>query len=85
MTAAWSGHETATELATPEQAAAAATGGEGMAQTVGILVGAIVMFGVAAFMPFVLFRLLPMAEGAMVAQGIKGGPLRAAQQGATRP
>ena len=38
------------------------------------------MFGIAAFMPFVLFRLLPMAEAAMVSQGIKAGPMRAAQQ-----
>jgi hypothetical protein len=79
LVAAWPGGEP-TEIATPEAAAGTASGGGSVAQTVGLLVGAVVMFGVAAFMPFVLFRLLPIAEGAMVAQGIKAGPMRAAQQ-----
>lgn len=78
MNASWDGGQATTELATPEQAAAAAEAS--VSGQIGILVSAIVMFGVAAFMPFVLFRLLPMAEGALVAQGIKSGPLRGAQQ-----
>jgi hypothetical protein len=78
LVAAWPG-ENATEIATPEMAAGAA-GETKLAHTVGLLVGAVVMFGIAAFMPFVLFRLLPMAEAAMVSQGIKAGPMRAAQQ-----
>ncbi|HYZ99352.1 MAG TPA: hypothetical protein VE575_11415, partial [Acidimicrobiales bacterium] len=68
-----------TELATPEQAAASAAS---VAQTVGLVVGAVVMFLVAAFMPFVLFRLLPIAEAALVSHGVGSAPVRAAQQGA---
>jgi hypothetical protein len=80
LVAAWPGEE-GTEIATPEMAAASSGGaGAGLAQTVGLLVGAVVMFGIAAFMPFVLFRLLPVAEAALVSQGIKAGPMRAAQQ-----
>jgi hypothetical protein len=81
LVAAWPG-DTGGEIATPELAAGTGSGpdGGGVAQTVGLLVGAVVMFGVAAFMPFVLFRLLPIAEGALVSQGIKAGPMRAAQQ-----
>ncbi|MGH9213035.1 MAG: hypothetical protein ACRD2C_20545 [Acidimicrobiales bacterium] len=79
LAATWPGTSQATEMTTPEQAAAQLD--QSVAQTVGILVGAIVMFCVAAFMPFVLMRLLPVAEGAMVAQGIKGGPFRAAYMG----
>jgi hypothetical protein len=78
LVAAWPG-EDAPEIATPEMAAGVADG-TNVAHTVGLLVGAVVMFGIAAFMPFVLFRLLPMAEAAMVSQGIKAGPMRAAQQ-----
>lgn len=78
LVAAWPG-EDAPEIATPEMAAGVADG-TNVAHTVGLLVGAVVMFGIAAFMPFVLFRLLPMAEAAMVSQGIKAGPVRAAQQ-----
>ena len=72
MVAAWGGESTPTEITTPEAAAAASADGGGLSENVGVLVGAIVMFGVAAFMPFVLFRLLPMAEGALVAQGVEG-------------
>ena len=70
-----------TAVTTPEQAAATTATGSDIAQTVGVLVGAVVMFGIAAFMPFVLFKLVPIAEGALVAQGIKSGPLRAGMQG----
>jgi hypothetical protein len=80
LVAAWPAGEP-TEIATPEAAAGTGAGvGAGVAQTLGLLVGAVVMFGVAAFMPFVVFRLLPIAEGALVSQGIKAGPMRAAQQ-----
>jgi type IV secretion system protein TrbL len=80
LVAAWPG-EDGTEIATPEMGASTGGGaGPGVAHTVGLLVGAVVMFGIAAFMPFVLFRLLPIAEAALVSQGIKAGPMRAAQQ-----
>jgi hypothetical protein len=80
LVAAWPG-DGGTEIATPELAAGTGAGaGPGVAHSVGLLVGAVVMFGIAAFMPFVLFRLLPIAEAALVSQGIKAGPMRAAQQ-----
>jgi hypothetical protein len=75
MTSMWDA--SGTELATPEQAAA---GPEAWTAIVGILLSSIVMFAVAAFMPFVLFKLLPVAEAATVATGVKSGPLRGAQQ-----
>lgn len=75
MTSMW--EASGTELATPEQAAA---GSESWTAIVGILLSSIVMFAVSAFMPFVLFKLLPVAEAATVASGVKSGPLRGAQQ-----
>jgi hypothetical protein len=47
---------------------------------VGVLLAATAIFGLACFSPFVVLRLLPIVEGAAVAQGVRGGPLRAAQQ-----
>src|SRR5262245_3420895 len=66
MVAAWGGGSSPTALVTPEAAAAARADGGGLSENVGVLVGAIVMFGVAVFMPFVLYRLLPIAEAALV-------------------
>jgi hypothetical protein len=43
-------------------------------------VAATAAFGVAAFSPLLVARLLPIAEAAVVAQGIRGGPVRAGQQ-----
>lgn len=70
-----------TAIPTPEQAAVQAQ--QSTAHSVGVLVSAITMFCVAAFMPFVLFRLLPMAEAASVAHGIRGAPFRGAHLGAS--
>jgi len=75
MTSMW--EASGTELATPEQAA---VGSDGWTAIVGILLSSIVMFAVSAFMPFVLFKLLPVAEAATVASGVKSSPLRGAQQ-----
>ncbi len=75
MTSMWESSGTA--LATPEQAAA---GSDSWTAIVGVLLSSIVMFAVAAFMPFVLFKLMPVAEAATVASGVKSGPLRGAQQ-----
>jgi hypothetical protein len=50
-------------------------------QAVGILLASTAAFGVAAFMPFFVVKLLPLAEDAAVAQGLRSGPIRAAQQG----
>src|SRR4051794_40943222 len=45
-----------------------------------LLVGA-VLLGLAAFSPFLILKLIPLAEGALLAQGISRGPVRAAQSG----
>lgn len=55
--------------------------GGSVTQAVGILLAAAAAFGVAAFSPLLVARLLPITEAALVAQGVKGGPVRAGQQG----
>lgn len=45
-----------------------------------LLVGAVIL-ALAAFAPFIVLRLIPVAEAALVAQGVSRGPLRAAQSG----
>lgn len=54
--------------------------GGSVAQAVGILLAATAAFGVAAFSPLFVARLLPITEAAVVASGIRGGPARAGQQ-----
>lgn len=68
----------------------AALGGAGSAGTDGsiateaggsvgtLLVGA-VLFGLAAFSPFLILKLVPVAEAALVAQGVSRGPFRSTQ------
>lgn len=68
----------------------AALGGAGSAGTDGsiateaggsvgtLLVGA-VLFGLAAFSPFLILKLVPVAEAALVAQGVSRGPFRTTQ------
>jgi hypothetical protein len=46
----------------------------------GLLVGA-VLLGLAAFSPFIVLKLVPVAEAALVAQGVSRGPWRATQAG----
>jgi hypothetical protein len=46
-----------------------------------LLIGA-VLLGLAAFAPFLVLRLIPLAEAAVVAHGISRGPMRAATSGA---
>ena len=46
----------------------------------GTLFSGLVIFGLAAFAPFVLLKLFPAAEAAVVAQGVSRGPMRATQQ-----
>jgi type IV secretion system protein TrbL len=55
--------------------------GGSVTQAVGILLAAAASFAVAAFSPLLIARLLPLTEGAVVAQGVKGGPVRAGRQG----
>jgi hypothetical protein len=49
------------------------------AATVGVVLTAAAAFGVAAFSPFLIHRLLPLTEAAAVAQGASGGPARASR------
>lgn len=59
--------------------------GEGFASDAGASVGTLlvgtVLLGLAAFSPFVVLKLVPIAEAALVAQGVSRGPARATQTG----
>lgn len=46
----------------------------------GILLAAMAAFGVSAFSPLLITKLMPITEAAVVAAGIKGAPVRTAQQ-----
>jgi hypothetical protein len=50
------------------------------ANVASLLVGA-VLLGLAAFSPFIVLKLVPVAEAAIVAQGVSRGPWRATQTG----
>src|SRR5207248_4897134 len=63
----------------PPEVVAAHPGGS-VTQAAGILLAAAAAFGVAAFSPLLIARLLPLTEAALVASGIRGGPVRAGQQ-----
>ena len=52
----------------------------GLAEFSTMVVG-IITFGMAAFMPFVLLKLVPIVEAAVIAQSIQSGPVRALQTG----
>jgi hypothetical protein len=67
-----------TALPRPEVVAESPGGSVG--QAVGILLAASAAFGVAAFSPLLVTKLLPFTEAAVVASGIRGGPARAGQQ-----
>ncbi|HEY3673037.1 MAG TPA: hypothetical protein VGN51_19015 [Acidimicrobiia bacterium] len=54
--------------------------GGAVAANAGTLFSGLVIFGLAAFAPFVLLKLFPAAEAAVVAQGVSRGPMRATQQ-----
>jgi hypothetical protein len=54
--------------------------GGSVAQAVGILLAAMAAFGVAAFSPLMIAKLLPVTEAAVVAAGVGSAPLRAGQQ-----
>lgn len=68
----------------PPTAAASAAGVDGSdAATVtaaaGVLLAGLATFCVACFSPFVVLRLFPVVESAVVAQGLRNGPARSAQ------
>ena len=52
----------------------------GLAEFSTMVVG-IITFGLAAFMPFLVIRLIPIVEAAVIAQGIHSAPMRLAQSG----
>ena len=54
--------------------------GGSVTQAFGILLAAMAAFGVSAFSPLLITKLMPITEAAVVAAGIKGAPLRTAQQ-----
>jgi hypothetical protein len=56
------------------------TVGNGLAEF-GTLVVGIITFGLAAFMPFLVIKLVPIVEAAAIAQGVHSAPVRAAQTG----
>ena len=66
--------------ALPEPEVFAEDPGGSVTQAVGILLAAGAAFGVAAFSPLLIAKLLPLTESAVVAQGIRSGPARAGQQ-----
>lgn len=67
---------TVSEITPPEGAG----NGSSAAQTLGLVVAAMAMFAIATFMPFVVMRLLPITEAALVAQGVASAPMRGTQQ-----
>ena len=54
--------------------------GGSVTQAFGILLAAMAAFGVSAFSPMLITKLMPVTEAAVVASGIKGGPVRGGQQ-----
>lgn len=52
----------------------------GVTASAGTLFSGLVIFGLAAFAPFVVLKLFPAAEAAVMAQGISRGPVRTTQQ-----
>jgi hypothetical protein len=66
----------------PPEAFAEDPGGS-VTQAVGVLLAAVAAFGISAFSPLLVSRLLPMAEAAVVAQGIRGMPVRGGTQAAS--
>jgi type IV secretion system protein TrbL len=67
--------------ALPEPEVFAEDPGGSVTQAVGILLTATAAFGVAAFSPLLIAKLLPLTEAAVVAHGVRGGPVRAGHQG----
>ncbi len=53
----------------------------GASASLGTLMVGAVLLGLAAFSPFVVLKLIPVAEAALVAQGISRSPARSAQTG----
>lgn len=56
--------------------------GDSIAKELGTLIVGIVIFGLAAFMPYLTWKLMPIVAAAVVAQGIASAPMRAGMQAA---
>ncbi len=57
--------------------------GDGSAQGLGGLLVGTAILGLAAFSPFLVLKLMPLAEAALIAQGVSRSPVRAAQSAGT--
>jgi hypothetical protein len=70
----------APEIAAPgtDVVAAAESDAATVTAAAGVLLAGFATFAVACFSPFVILRLFPVAEGAIVAQGLRSGPMRSA-------
>jgi hypothetical protein len=53
----------------------------GLETSIGTLLAGTAIVGLAAFSPFIILRLIPVAEAAVTAQGISRAPARSAQTG----
>lgn len=70
----------AAALGNPGDAAPADAGlGDAAAMGLGSLLSGTVLLALAYWSPFLLLRMLPIVEGAVIAQGISRGPMRSAQ------
>jgi hypothetical protein len=54
--------------------------GSNAARELGVMLAGVVCFGLAACMPYMVLKLMPVVAAAVVAQGIASAPVRAAQQ-----
>lgn len=63
--------------------AGAVDAAQSVSDTVGVLLAAMAAFGVAAFSPLIVTKLIPHTEAALVSQGLRSGPMRAGQQAAS--
>ncbi|MEL6893364.1 MAG: hypothetical protein AAFP84_17360 [Actinomycetota bacterium] len=54
--------------------------GDNLAAELGTLISGVITFGLAAFMPFLVWKLMPIVAAAVVAQGIASAPLRGGTQ-----
>ena len=53
--------------------------GVNLARELGTLVSGVAIFAIASFMPFLVWKLMPLVGAAVVAQGIASAPMRAVQ------
>ena len=54
--------------------------GDNVARELGTMIVGVVVFGVAAFMPYLTWKLMPIVAAAVVAQGVASSPIRGVTQ-----